>query len=351
MLLLRRKRRTMEQDITTNSLLEYNDVFADIVNVNLLENRWSISAEDLEVVPTEGSYKDLEGTHHRLFRDSLRLVKSRGVCIAFIGCESQTAINRAMPVRDMGYNYVTYIKQIREIVAENTKMGRSAYAEVLHDNEKLIPVVTVVLYFGKKPWTTPLSLMDILEIPEKERDLWKKLINDHKITVIHMANQPEEIRAGYRSDFKVIADYLSYAGDREKLIEYLRNNTQPLLHVEQVLDMLHALSGDNRFQTVLDHYKILDNLEEKEKKNQMCLLLDIVEEEGISKGISKGISQGTNKASQICKKIQKGKSPEIIAEEIEEPLYYVQRVCEIIENITDVDRKYEVDEIYNQMYL
>ena len=86
MLLLRRKRRTMEQDITTNSLLEYNDVFADIVNVNLLENRWSISAEDLEVVPTEGSYKDLEGTHHRLFRDSLRFVKSRGVFIAFIGC-------------------------------------------------------------------------------------------------------------------------------------------------------------------------------------------------------------------------------------------------------------------------
>ena len=180
--------RLVEKDITTNNLIENNDVFADIANVNIFGGETVIKQEDLEAVPIDTSYKDLDGKYRRLFRDTLKKVNNIGGCIAFLGCESQTEINNVMPVRHLGYNYTVYTKQIQDIVAENNRNKHSAYAKVIHDDQKLIPVVTFVLYFGKGKWEKPLTLMEILDIPEKDTEFWKTLIDDHKIKVIHMAD-------------------------------------------------------------------------------------------------------------------------------------------------------------------
>ena len=95
----------MKKDIYTNSLLACDDVFADIANVNLMPEGQQLQAEDLEEVRTDFSYKDLAGEPRRLFRDCFKQVKKLGGYIGFLGFESQTGINNAMPVRDMGYHY------------------------------------------------------------------------------------------------------------------------------------------------------------------------------------------------------------------------------------------------------
>ena len=184
----------MEKDITINDLLANNDVFADIADVNLFGGERVIASEDLEAVPTDSSYKDLEGQHHRLFRDTLKKVSKLGGCIAFLGYESQMSVNNIMPIRDMGYIYTAYAGQIRELVAENNKAKKSAYAKVLHDDQKLMPVATVILYFGRERRRKPLSLLDVLEIPDEEKEFWGRMLVDYKIHVIHMVNQPQEIR-------------------------------------------------------------------------------------------------------------------------------------------------------------
>ncbi len=52
---------------------------------------------------------------------------------------------------------------------------RYAYTKVLHTEQKLMPIETFVLYFGEDEWKAPLSLMDILDIPEGEKELWNGL--------------------------------------------------------------------------------------------------------------------------------------------------------------------------------
>lgn len=282
-------RRIMEQDITTNDLLGNRDVFADVANVNLFEGKRLILPEDLEMVPLETSYKDLEGKHHRLFRDTLMKVRKLGGCIAFIGYESQTDINRTMPVRDMGYTYTGYAKQIREIVAKNNADRNSAYTKVLHEHQKLMPMATFILYFGEEEWKTPLSMMDILDIPKEEKEFWKNLIHDYPIHVIHMAKQPEEVRKKYQSDYGVIADYLAYHKDKEKVDRHLRQDNRRLVHVEQVLDMLQVFSGDKRFEEIKKTYIENDG---KKECDTMCLLLDACEERGMqqkAKDIAKNL--------------------------------------------------------------
>ena len=294
----------MEKDITTNDLLENNDVFADIANVNLFAGKQLISATDLEAIPTDTSYKDLDGQHHRLFRDVLKKVNHLNCCIGFIGYESQTNINRVMPVRDMGYTYTGYAKQIKELVAKNNQNNHSAYTKVLHDNQTLVPMVTFILYFGKEEWKTPLSLMDILKIPEEETPFWKNLINDYKIHVISLNGQPKKIRRQYQSDFSVIADYLAYSKNKKQLTQHLRKNNHKLIHVEQVLDLLQALSNDSRFQIIQEKYQ---NIENKKECDTMCLLLDLCEEDGIRKGVRKGMEDGMH-LMQIL--LQEGKTDE-----------------------------------------
>ena len=82
----------MEKDIATNDLLSNADVFADIANVNLFDGDLVIHPEDLVAVPLDTSYKDLDGRHHKLFRDVLMKAERLGGCIAFIGYENQTGI-------------------------------------------------------------------------------------------------------------------------------------------------------------------------------------------------------------------------------------------------------------------
>ena len=279
----------MKKDITTKDLLSNNDVFADIANVNLFGGEQMILPEDLVAVPLETSYKDMDGKYHRLFRDIFMKVDKLGGCIAFLGFENQVDINRAMPVRDMGYTYTGYAKQIKDIVARNNKYKNSAYTKVLHEEQKLMPIATFVLYFGEEEWNEPLSLMDILDIPEPEKEFWKGFMNDYRIRVIHMVGQSEGIRSKYRSDYGVIADYLAYYNDRKALEGYLKNEKRKLIHVEQVLDMLEAFSNDKRFHIINEQY-IESN--DKEERDNMCLLLDMCEERGMERGIQQGMEQG-----------------------------------------------------------
>ncbi len=273
----------MEPDITENNLIEDADVFADIVNVNLFDGDNEITEKDIRSMPTVSSYKDLDGTLHKQIRDVFKLVYNLGGCIALIGCESQQDVNRIMPVRDMGYTYTAYMKQIQEKMAENRKNKNSAYAKVLHEDQKLMPVATFILYFGEVKWEKPLTLMDMLDIPEDKGDFWKRLINDYPIHVISVADQPETVRDKYKSDFRIIADYMAYRNDKDKVKEYFKNNDHELMHVEHVLDLLHALSGDSRFYTIRQKYEDMEESKKGESK-KMCLLLDAIEEEGIEKG-------------------------------------------------------------------
>lgn len=236
-------------------MIGWNDVFADVVNVNLFHGEQKIKPDELESVPVEMNYSDLEGKHHLLVQDIIKRVERMGVCIAFLGCENQKQISNIMPIRDMGYTYALYAKQVREIMAENKERNQEAYAKGIHDNQKLVPVITFILYFGNKKWERPLSLLDILDIPEEDRELWEQQIGNHRIHVISVAEQAEDIRKLYRSDFKVIADYLAARQNGDELYRTIVQVPKSIIHKDDLLDMLKALSGDKRTAEVINMLK------------------------------------------------------------------------------------------------
>ncbi|MDY3908388.1 MAG: hypothetical protein SOZ48_01445 [Eubacterium sp.] len=93
--------------------MNYPDVFADIGNVNLFSDKTVLHPGELEPLPTELIGKlDGKGFVENRLDSRMRYAKG-GTEIAILCAENQSDICNAMPVRDMGYQYVNYLDQIK----------------------------------------------------------------------------------------------------------------------------------------------------------------------------------------------------------------------------------------------
>ncbi len=273
----------MKQDITTKILEEYSDIFADIGNVNLYGGRQVISPDDLELLPSNLPYQDLQGKHRELRSDVRMKVKKAGMEIAIICAENQTGICNTMPVRDMGYEYASYQEQIRKIKDANKRNGKKYFTKEIGDEDKLIPVIPLILYFGKERWTKPLSLMDMFNIPDDKRELVEPLIQNHYIRVIHLGAQDKATRKKYRSDFRYVVEYLACRDNEKEFEQFISEDTGSLAHPDAFLDVMEALTNDKRYQQIKTEIK--KSIEKGEAIN-MCPIAEKFENQGVEKGMN-----------------------------------------------------------------
>ena len=101
-----------EKDLTEKILLNYNDVFADIVNTLLFDGRKVLEPSALEDRLVHSQYKADDGRLHEEERDVFKTWKKCGVEIALCGLENQTSAYRFMPARVIGYDGAGYREQL-----------------------------------------------------------------------------------------------------------------------------------------------------------------------------------------------------------------------------------------------
>ena len=75
-----------------------------------------------------------------------------------------------MPMRVMGYDYDTYKKQYdsnakKYKTAED--MEEDEFLSRMKKTDKLLPVITIVVYYGEKPWDGAKTLHEMLDILEE----------------------------------------------------------------------------------------------------------------------------------------------------------------------------------------
>ena len=194
---------------------------------------------------------------------------------------------------------------------QNKKDGRDAGAKRIFRNQKLEPVTSCVLYYGDKKWIQPVSLYDMLNIPEGMPDVVKEKILDFPIHVIQVAYLTEEERERLTSDFRVVAEYLACDGDFEKWKEFVGTGDWEVRHVEALLDFLGEISRDERF------YRLLERIREKEEEEwKMCKILDEYEKIGVERGREEGRFEGMRIQKFITENIKHGMEQNVILDEI-----------------------------------
>jgi hypothetical protein len=135
-----------EKDISEKILLDYNDVFSDIINAIIFKGEQTVLPESLENMTVHSQYKADGKKLHEQERDVAKYWKDKKITLAIYGFEDESVPEKQMPVRIIGYDGAAYRSQL--------------------GSEKISPVVTLVLYFGtKKRWNTPRNLKELLNIP------------------------------------------------------------------------------------------------------------------------------------------------------------------------------------------
>ena len=154
-----------EKDIVTKRFINNNIYFADICNSFLYNGRQTILPEQLHELDTQlfmhTEYAKLGAEHvdikqaHPKERDTVKYISAKtdnNAAYLIVGIEHQSDIDHTMPMRTMLYDALQYDKQKQEIEAEHRTYKK---------NDKLLPVITIVLYFGSKI-AMPLILIGIL---------------------------------------------------------------------------------------------------------------------------------------------------------------------------------------------
>lgn len=244
------------KDITEKNLEEYNDVFADIANVLLFQGRRVIQEKDLENSPARTMYKAEDDKIHEQERDIAKFWTRGSIRFALIGLENQSQADGDMPLRVIGYDGQSYRSQL--LKDEDGEYSR----------DKRYPVVTMVLYFGLKPWDKAKSLYECFEIPEE----LKPYVNDYRINLFEIAFLSDEQVNMFQSDFKIVADYFV---QMRKNNDYVASK-EVMEHVDAVLKLMSVLTQDERFYEA-------QNCMEGEGKT-MCEYLDRIIAEGETKG-------------------------------------------------------------------
>lgn len=280
----RKKAAGSAPDQSEKILMDHADVFADIINVLVHDGNDVVKPKNLRDGPTASRYKAAEGKYREKDRDVVKIDTVNNVAFMVYGLENQTKVNRLMPVRVMGYDYAMYEKNGRDIKDANKADGCEAdYAEEIWPWQKLMPVITLVLYFGTEPWDGPVSLYDLMNVPKG----LKRYIPDYRINLVQVAFLPEEVIAKFQSDFQIAAEFFR-AKRLGKEQEMMYNNTKGFQHVGELMEFFHTFTGDKRYADFKQHL-----IQESQKGEvRMCSLLDAFEKQGHDKGRAEGLAEG-----------------------------------------------------------
>ena len=309
-----------QKDLGEKMLEDFNDVFSDIVNVLLYDGSPVISPDDLTEAGLSSQYKT-DGGYHEQTRDVAKYWNQCGIRIAHCGIENQTGIDPDMPLRVISYDGGAYRSQLLKPSAEHAfekqnsekkypgkVNGRSTQAGAIIR----YPVITMVLYFGyRKRWTSPLRLVDRLTVPE----VLKPYVSDYQLHIFEIAFLEREKIDLFKSDFRIVADYFWQKRHNK---DYKAPGWK-IKHVEAVLQMLAALTADNRFTEQV-------NSETFDREDMtICEFLDRIEARsearGISIGEARGISIGKSEHEEeirqlIARMRASGESPDKILDAV-----------------------------------
>ena len=222
-----------------------------------------------------GSKDSVWSTEKR--RDVIKYASIDHTAYLIVGIENQSDIHYAMPVRNMLYDALQYAQQMqeKEKTLQNTtiKKAGTEYISGIHADDSLIPVVTMVLYFGSKPWDGPRSLHEMLKHVSPEI---LKYVADYKIQLIAPQELNDAELAKFHSSLQSVLKFIKYQKDKEKMNAMMHSNEYATLD-KAAIRVINAFT----------HLKLKPRYI-NEEESTMCQAWDEHYEDGRNEGIATG---------------------------------------------------------------
>ena len=280
-------------DTVTKEYMKDPVIFADVFNKFLYHGKQVINPESLiemdsaEVVVPYGEGK--AGVPEQKYRNALKLMMTDGnIAYCILGCEDQSRVHYAMPVKNMLYDSMQFARQVTK-AAKSHRQGKEhkpSSGEFLggfHKTDRLIPVVTLVIYWGPDRWDGPLTLREMYAAAD---DAIMQYVPDYKINLISPEQMTEAEIKEFKSSLKEVMLYIKYSKDKAKLQEIAQEDPNFLSMDRQAAEVINVTTNSR-----------LKYPEGKETIN-MCLAIEEMRNESRLEGEIKG-------AVETCKNFNK----------------------------------------------
>ena len=225
-----------QADIVTKEYMREPHVFADAFNFLLYDGRQVIKPSELKELDTAemmyifGGGAPKRGTGVQKYRDILKYVTvMSGAKAAYIllGVENQTDIHYAMPVKNMVYDAMQYAEQVSRIASDhrnNSNKATMSSAEFLSGftrEDRLQPVITLVVHFGADPWDGPTSLHEMLAVQD---DTIRRYAQDYRVHMLDPSRISQNDFKKFASSLREVLNYIKYSKDEKGLARLLEED-------------------------------------------------------------------------------------------------------------------------------
>ena len=261
-------------------------IFADIFNKFLYQGKQVIKPENLrelditEIVLPYG--ESGAAVPEQKYRDVLKLAMTDGkVAYCILGGENQNNIHYAMPVKNMVYDAMQLANQVTKATQSHRQKNKNdreeasykassdEYLSGFYKTDKLLPVVTLTIYWGPEKWDGPLTLKEMYKDVD---DTILQYVPDYKVNLIAPEQMSVEEIKEFTTSLKEIMLYIKYSKDKTKLREVVQTNPEFKNLDRQAAEVIN-ITTNSKFE-----------YPEGKEKTDMCVAIEEMRKEGEMKG-------------------------------------------------------------------
>ena len=239
-------------DIATKQYMSHRDVIADVFNFYIYDGRQVIKPEKLQKIDTAEVAlpygNDAEIAVQKL-RDNIMLwtmAMDDKAAYAVLGIENQDKIHYAMAVKNMLYDALQYAKQVEEakrlyrngLNKKRIKLNSEEFLSGLKKADRLMPVITLVVYFGDKDWDGAKSIHEMLSVDDDEL---LSYVPNYKINLIEPAKISDENFDKFKTDLGAVMQFIKHQSDKDG--SWIKGNSR-FNHVEkEAVELINIITG------------------------------------------------------------------------------------------------------------
>ena len=185
-----------------------------------------------------------------------------------------------MPVRNMLYDALQYAEQISQTAGkhrrERKRMSSGAFLSGFCKDDKLTPVITLVILFNPEPWEGPVTLQEMYA--ECDRSLLQ-FMPDYRINLMAPVAMSDEEINRLSSSLREVILFLKYAADKEKMAAIMKRNDRFKNLDRQAANVLNALTNCGL------------EIDEEEEGVDMCIAWEEMKKDARMEGEKLGIEK------------------------------------------------------------
>lgn len=275
------------KDLTLKSYLSDPMRYADVYNGSVFGGAQVLDGAQLEEAGA-AALKAEDGVWLERTSDIVMRQKTAGGLFALWILENQEYVDYSMPVRVLLREALEYDRQVRELMRKNDvgakekgheRITAGEYLYKVRKDDRLRPVVTLVIYWGSGSWDGPRNLHELLDFGGAESETageLKRLVPECPLHILDL----NEVRdySGFQTPLRTVFELYARRTDRGQFMEYVRSHEECRHLDQETYRVIGQMIGSKALQQ-------MKSGREKDKEEQdMCDIIEDLIADGKAEG-------------------------------------------------------------------